>query len=282
MHVGNRVQGFAEGERVTMATTLACGRCPMCASGRGNLCPNCEPISIVYNGGFASKMAVPPLALAGGNVVRVPQHVPAEAAALCEPMSCAINAHQLAGLKEGDRVVIVGGGPLGAIHAELAKAAGAACVMIVQRSEPRLSLLRKLRNVIVIDGAREDVKARVLSETEGLGADVVLICAPDRTAHEQSLGLARKGGAVSLFASLPGTASDITLDSRAIHYGELRLVGSSDSRPEHVRKAVDLLAEGRVDAAALVTHRLPLSRFHEGIELMKQKLSLKVVIRPDN
>ena len=152
--------------------------------------------------------------------------------------------------------------------------------MVVQRSEPRLSLLRRLRGVTVIDGAREDVKARVLAETDGLGADVVIVSAPDRSAHEKALDLARKGGAVSLFSSLPRGESAVLFDSRTIHYGEIRVVGCSDSRPEHVRKAVDLLAAGKVDAAALVTHRLPLSKLWEGIELMKRKESFKVIIVP--
>ena len=99
-------------------------------------------------------------------------------------------------------------------------------------------------------------------------------------AQEKALDLARKGGAISLFGSLPKGESAIVFDSRAIHYGELRVVGCSDSRPEHVRKAVDLLAAGQVDADALVTHRLPLSKFREGIELMVRKQSFKVIIVP--
>lgn len=280
-HVGRQVKGFAVGERITLATTLGCGRCPVCAAGRSNMCPDARPISQQYDGAFAARIAIPPLALAGGNVIPVPAPVSDEAAALAEPMSCAINAQELVGLKAGDRVLIVGGGPLGAIHAELARAAGVAKVLIVQRSEPRLSLLRKLRGVTVLDGAHEDIRARVLAETDGLGADIVIVCAPDRHAQEQSLACARKGGGVSLFASLPKGESDITLDSRAIHYNELRVVGCSDSRPEHVQKAVDLLAGGRIDAERLITHRLPLARFHEGIDLMKNKQSLKVIIRPD-
>ena len=104
------------------------------------------------------------------------------------------------------------------------------------------------------------------------------MCAPNREAQEQALHRARKGGAVSLFASLPKDASDITLDSRAIHYGELRIVGASDSRPEHVREALRLLEEGRIDVDRIITHRLPLSRIAEGFELMTAKQSLKVLI----
>jgi L-iditol 2-dehydrogenase len=108
----------------------------------------------------------------------------------------------------------------------------------------------------------------------------VIVCAPARDAQEESLRYARKGGAVSLFASMPKGAADITLDSRAVHYGELRIVGASDSRPEHVEKAVRLLAEGRIDVDPIITHRLSLDGLLDGIALMKEKQSLKVMVYP--
>jgi L-iditol 2-dehydrogenase len=281
-HVGPQVSGFAVGERVTLATTVACGHCQYCALGLGNMCPNAKPISYDFDGGFAEYLAIPPLAVAGGNVIKVPDSVTDEAAALSEPLSCGINAQEIAGVQAGANVLIIGGGPLGALNAELAKAGGAAKVMIVQRSEPRLSLLRKIDRVIVIDGAREDVKAVVEAHTAGLGADMVIVCAPTREAQEASIQYARKGGAVSLFASLPKSDSDITLDSRLVHYGELRLFGASDSRPEHVRKAVRLMADGKIDVAPIITHRIGLGEIHTGLELMKYKKCLKVLVYPDS
>jgi len=279
-HVGSQVQGFAVGERVTLATTVACGHCQYCVLGLGNMCPNAKPISYDFDGGFAEYLAIPPMALAGGNVIKVPDSVADEAAALSEPLSCGINAQEIAGVQAGDNVLIIGGGPLGALNAELAQASGAAKVMIVQRSEPRLSLLRKIDRVIVVDGAREDVKAVVEAHTAELGADVVIVCAPNREAQEASIQYARKGGAISLFASLPKSDSDITLDSRLVHYGELRLFGASDSRPEHVRKAVRLMADGKIDVAPIITHRIGLKDIHTGLELMEHKKSLKVLVYP--
>lgn len=279
-HVGAQVDGFAVGERVTLATTVACGNCAYCALGLGNMCPNAKPVSYDFDGGFAEMLAIPPAAIAGGNVIKVPDAVPDEAAALSEPLSCAINAQELVGVKTGDNVVIIGGGPLGALNAELAKALGAAKVMVVQRSEPRLSLLRRLKHVVVINGTEEEVEAVVKAETGGLGADVVIMSAPTREAHVSSIKLARKGGSVSLFASLPSGASEISLDSRVLHYGELRIVGASDSRPEHVTKAVRLMAEGKIDTSAIITHRVSLEKLHEGITLMKNKQSLKVLVYP--
>jgi L-iditol 2-dehydrogenase len=280
VHVGSEVEGFAPGDRVTLATTLACGECNMCQRGLGNMCPNAKPISYDFDGAFAERLTIPPLALRGGNVVKVPARVPDEAAALSEPLSCAINAQELAGVRPGDRVLVVGGGPLGALHAEVAKALGASQVMIVQRSEPRLSMLRLLRNVKVIAGAQEDVRGQVMAQTDGLGADVVIVCAPNREAQEQAIQFARKGGVVSLFASLPKGASDITFDSRVIHYSELRIVGASDSRPEHVIQVVRLLAAGKIDTVPIITHRVHLEDIHTGLELMQTKRSLKVLVYP--
>jgi L-iditol 2-dehydrogenase len=280
VHVGSNVAGFALGERVTLATTVGCGDCAYCALGLSNMCPNSKPISQAFDGAFAERLAIPPLAIRGGNVLKVPDAVSDEAAALSEPLSCAINAQELVGVRAGDRVVIIGGGPLGALHAELAKALGAADVMISQRSEPRLSLLRRLRDVVVIDGARQEVAAVVQERTGGLGADVVIVTGPTREAYELSIHLARKGGAVSLFSSLPKDDPEVTFNSRIIHYGELRVVGASDSRPEHVATGLRLMAEGKIDSEALITHQAPLDAIHAGLQLMIRKQSLKVLVDP--
>jgi len=113
-----------------------------------------------------------------------------------------------------------------------------------------------------------------------MGADIVSVCAPTREAQEQALRFARKGGAVSLFASLPKGDADITLDSRAIHYGELRVVGGSDSRPEHVQRVVGLMADGTLDPTGVVTHHIPIDGVHGGIGLMLERKCLKVVVHP--
>jgi len=279
-HVGSQIEDFAPGDRVTLATTIGCGKCAYCRMKLSNLCKNAARIGSDSDGAFAPEVAIPGIAAFQGNVVEVPSHVPSEQAALSEPLSCAINAQEISGVRSGHRVVIIGGGPLGALHAQLALAAGAQKVMVIQRSEPRLSMLRKMADIMVIDGANEKVEARVRTETDGLGADVVIISGPTLEAHRQALDLTRKGGTVSLFASLPPDEALVGFNSRNIHYGERRIVGSSDSRPEHVRKAVELLAEGKLDVDPVITHTLPLHEIHRGLDLMKEKTSLKVLLKP--
>ena len=280
IHAGSGTKGFAAGERVTLATTVSCGKCRYCTRGLGNICPDAKPVSYDFDGAFAQRMEIPSMALTGGNVIKVPESVTDEAAALSEPLSCALNAQEIAGVKEGGRVLIVGDGPLGVLHAELLKASGVKDIAILARNVKRVELLRKIKNIYLIDTNAVDTGTAINEWTEGLGADVVIVCAPTRDAHEKSLNYVRKGGTVSFFASLPKEAPEITINSRTVHYGELRITGASDSRPEHVEKVVRLLAQGKIATDSIITHKIPLENIHTGFELMKNRDSLKVMVYP--
>jgi L-iditol 2-dehydrogenase len=125
-----------------------------------------------------------------------------------------------------------------------------------------------------------DLTESVMSETNGLGADIAIVAAPAAAPQEQAVHLVRKRGTVVLFASLPKGKSMLNIDSRAIHYNELRVVGTSDSAPWHVQRAVELLASGQVPADKLATHTLPLDQIQQAYQLMESGESLRVVLRP--
>ena len=276
--VGRGAEGSAIGDRVTMATSISCGRCSACRSGYTNRCDKLTPVSYDYPGAFAEYVAIPAAGVIGGNTVKVPATV-GDVAALAEPMSCAINAQILAGVKMGDTVVVVGCGPLGAIHTQVAKANGATKIIVTEFSADRLALAQRLNVDHIIDAANTDVVEEVMKLTARVGADVVIVTAPAAAAQEQALRMARKGGMINLFASLPKGKSELTIDSRLIHYRELFISGASDSSPYHVELAVKLLAQGLI-SEKIVTHRLPIEQFLEGIMLMKEGKSLKVLIQP--
>lgn len=281
VHVGEDVSGFSPGEYVTLATTISCGVCNYCKAGLGNLCINTTPISSYYDGAFADYIEIPPKAIENGNVVKVPSSSEYRNYALCEPLSCAVNAHEISRVKENDVVAIIGGGPLGAIHAELAKAEGAKKVYVIEISQQRLALMQRLKGVELIDSSSVDVAQRLREDTDGTGADVVMVCAPAAAAMEDALKYVKKGGTVCYFASLPAQSSQLSIDSRDIHYNELRVVGSSDSRQEHVEKAVSLIRSGKIDCDAIITHAVRLSNIIDGFELMKVRESLKVLVYPE-
>jgi L-iditol 2-dehydrogenase len=277
--VSEGAEGFAAGDRVTMATTVPCGECALCRRGRGNLCPNANCVGAAYPGAFAERIPIAAHAVRMGNVLKVPAGLSSEAGALTEPLSCVVNAQEIATVGQGHSVVVVGCGPLGCMQVQVARARGARQVIAVQRSRPRCELAARFDVDAVVCSTEEDVAERVRELTDGLGADRVIVAAPDRAAQEQSVELAAKCGVVSLFASLPKSAPGITFNSRTVHYGELAVVGCSDSRPEHAAEALRLLESGAVDAGKLITDEVPLDGILDGIAIMKAKTGLKVLVR---
>jgi L-iditol 2-dehydrogenase len=243
--VGAGVTGFAVGQRIVMATSVSCGQCRYCRSGWRNLCVALAPMGFTYPGGMADYVVIPQRAIDNGHVVTVPEGVPAEHAALSEPLSCAVNAVRQCQVQKGDVVAVLGAGPMGLMNACVARAMGAGTIILAEVAPARLAQAAQFGCDLLIDSSREDLVQRVKQATGGLGADVVIVAAPAAQPQEMALDLVRKRGTVCLFASLPVGHSMLQLDSRKIHYGEIRVIGSSDSTGQHVREAVELMAAGR-------------------------------------
>lgn len=278
--IGAAVPGFSLGERVVMATSISCGECYCCRRGWPNLCINLAPMGFSYAGGMAEYVTIPARALRNGHVVKAPAGIPAVCAALAEPTSCAVNAVENCGIGPGDVVVVIGGGPLGILNACVAKQYGAARVILSGRNTTRLKQAAAFGMDVLVNPQQTDLRTVVLAETSGIGADAVIVAAPAAEPQEQAIGLVRKRGVVCLFASLPAGKSTLALDSRPIHYGELKIVGASDSSPRQVEAAVALLGSGRFPAEQLVTHQFGLSGIHAAFDLMQRGAALRVVLRP--
>jgi L-iditol 2-dehydrogenase len=268
------------GNRIVMATSISCGECFYCKRGFRNLCTKLSPMSFSYPGGMAEYVAIPELAVQGGHVVQVPAGVKPEFAALAEPTSCAVNSVQQCNVQKGDTVLIMGAGPMGLLNAVVAKAFGAGKIILSELNELRRKQAKQFDIDLIVDPANEDLGELVRSATGGVGADVVIVAAPAAPPQEQALSLVRKQGTVCLFASLPVGKSMLNLDSRLIHYGEIRLIGSSDSTPKQVQKAVELIATQKIPSAKIASHLLPLDKIEKAFELMTSGEALRVVLIP--
>lgn len=288
----NAVGTWNLGERIVMATSISCGECYYCKNHFRNLCTNLAPMSFSYPGGMAEYVAVPAMALQGGHVIKVPTaaetvsaaadsvDVKAEWAALAEPTSCAVNSVQQCSVQQGDTVLVMGAGPMGLLNAVVAKAFGAKQIILSELNELRRNQAKNFEIDFVVDPVKNDLNETVKSITKGIGADVVIVAAPAAQPQEQALSLVRKQGTVCLFASLPVGKSILNIDSRLIHYGEIRLIGSSDSTPEHVRKAVELIVTKKIPADKIASHLLPLHQIEQAFELMTSGEALRVVLIP--
>ncbi|HTO20949.1 MAG TPA: alcohol dehydrogenase catalytic domain-containing protein [Spirochaetia bacterium] len=278
--IGSGVSGFGLGDRIVMATSISCGQCFYCRKGWSNLCVHLDPMGFSYPGGMADYVIVPAIAITNGHVVKVPPGVLPQYAALAEPMSCAVNCMENCSVTGGETVVVVGAGPLGVLNVLAARHYGAAKVILAQRAGKRLAQAAGFPCDRLVNTSVEDLAAVVRQETGGVGADVVVVAAPDAAAQEQSLDLARKRGRVCLFASLPAGKSQLNLDSRKIHYNELYVCGASDSTPKHVQKAVSFLARPDFPGERIATPILPLREIQKAFQVMEARDGMRVVLRP--
>jgi len=278
--VGASVKGFEVGDRVVMATSISCGDCYYCKKGWRNLCMNLAPMGFSYPGGMAEFTIIPGRAIENGHVVKVPKGVKPEHAALSEPLSCAVNSAGNCGIRQDDTVVVVGAGPMGIMNACIAREYGASKVIMAEVNEVRLAQVRTFGFYKVVNSAKKDFGKIIKEETEGIGADIVIVAAPAAKPQEEALNYVRKQGTVCLFASLPSGKSELTIDSRVLHYGEIKLVGTSDSTDVHVKKAVELISTGALPADKLASHILPLDGIFEAYELMQSGEALRVVLKP--
>ena len=176
-------------------------------------------------------------------------------------------------------MVVIGVGTTGILNAGVAREFGPGKIILVEINSARLAQCEPFADLL-INPTSQNLKEIVLKETGGIGADVVIVAAPAVPPQEEALSIVRKQGTVCLFASLPVGKSMLNIDSRILHYGEIKLVGSSDSTPAQVSRAVEMIAGGTLRTDLLVTHVLGLDGIFEAYELMQSGVSLRVVLKP--
>jgi len=281
VEVGDGVDGWAPGDPVQVIAAIPCGECEFCTRGSMTICPNQVSMGYHFDGGFAEYMVVPRNVLAVDGLNRIPEGVSFAEASVAEPFACAINAQNLAQVGDGDVVVVIGSGPIGCLHVRLARARGASRVFLVELSRERLDMAADLVNPdAAIASGEEDAVARVLELTDGRGADVVITAAASGAAQEQAILMVAPQGRISFFGGLPKDNPTITLDSNAVHYRELTIVGANGSSPQHNKEALALIADGSVPVKDLITHRLRLDQVLDGIGIVARGEAIKVTIEP--
>jgi len=262
--VGEGVDAAWLGKRVVSETYFStCGSCEWCRSGRTNLCPERRSIGSFVDGAFAPRLHVP-----AGGLHRVPGWLEPEAAALVEPLACCCNALlDPARVREGDRVLVVGPGPVGLLAAQVARAAGGD---VHVRGTPR-------------DGVRLAAAARLGFEasTSEDGApgelDVVVECSGHEAGMAFALESARRGGRY-VQIGLAGKPVSIPFD--LVCFKELTVTSGNASTPASWGRALALVEERRVDLGALVSEAVPLADWERAFAATRTGAGIKYVLVP--
>jgi len=287
--LGAGVTGFTPGDRVVVPHHVACGECALCRRGSETLCPVFRE-NLLSPGGFSDRVLVRERAVRRA-AFGLPDHVTDEAAVFLEPAACVLRGIRHARLAElavsgppgsPPVAVVLGGGSMGLLHVLVLQVLFPDLRIVVSEPlEERRALALRLGAAAAV--APEAARAAVEALSGGLGADVAFDTVGGVGPLDAALALTREGGTVVLFAHAPGSGASSEragFDLNAFFKSERKLIATYSSALPEQREIYRLLATRRLDPSPLVTHRLPLSRLAEGIELSRERHALKVLLTP--
>lgn len=275
VQVGAEVTKFKPGDRVFVAPKVPCLKCRYCREGHY---PQCSEVRERLPGAFAEYVLVPEIIVANGTL-RLPDALTYDDSTFIEPLACVVRAQRLAGVKEGQSVMVLGCGMSGLLQVKLARARNAR-VAASDINPRRLALAEKFGAAVTID-ASENVAERLVAETGRL-ADVVLLCTSAMPAVEDAWKCVDKGGTVVVFA-VPGPDKAVVVPLNDFWRKGITILTSYYCGPPDWEESLQLIASGAIVVGDMVTHRLPLSEVAEGYRLVLEgKESLKVIIRPND
>ncbi len=278
--VGAGVDRYAVGDRVIVAPGIGCGHCSYCLSGNQHLCYHRLTLGHQYHGGFAEFVRILAIAVPAGDVNLIPDSVDYLSATLAEPLACVINGQEAMQIQLGDTVAVIGTGPIGIMHAELARSRGAGKVFLINRSQPRLDRARPLGYDAYISSQKDDAVQRVLELTDGMGANVVIVTAGSEAAMQMGLAMTGKMGKVCFFAGLPKDKPQVTIDANFLHYRQITIYGTFSSAPRHNALAIEMIRSGKLNVDYLLTHAVSLQHINEGLQLVEKQAGMRIVVVP--
>ncbi len=271
--VGPGVTAFRGGERVVVHHHAPCGACRFCRRGDYVHCPTWRATRLIP-GGLSAYAIVPP-PVVERDLLPIPSHVRDEAAAFTEPLATVVKALRRAGLRAGDRVAVIGLGVMGLLHGLVAQRWGAERVWGIDRIPARLEAGARMG---LIPAPASEAADRIRAETDGMGADLVVVGPGSVEAIEMGWSLVAPGGALLLFTPTPPEAR-WPLDVYTMYFREIRLIPSYSAGPPDMQEALRLIAEG-LPVEDLITHRLPLEETPRGYQAMRAYEALKVLVYP--
>lgn len=255
-------EGLSVGDRVAVDPNIPCRTCSYCHNARPHLCENSQGIGVTRNGGLAEFAVVP-----AAQAYRVPEGLPTEAAALAEPLSCALHAVDLAGLRPGGKALVLGAGPIGVLCAALLVAAGASKVVV---SEPHPN-----RRARVQEFGAEPLEPEAVSGDE---ADVVLECVGRVETMKAAVEAARPGGTV-VWVGVASPEAEVGIKPYDVFRRELTIRGTYVN-PFTMERSLALLDSGRINWREIVTHRFALDNFEEAWAAQREGAGLKICLQP--
>ncbi len=276
--VGEEVEHYKEGDRVSAAHHVPCNTCHYCLSGHHTVCETLRQTNF-DPGGFAEYIRLPAINVDRG-LFLLPDKISYEEATFIEPLACVLRGQRRAQMQPGKSVLVIGSGIAGLLHLQLARTLGAGLVIASDITPYRLEAARRLGANVTIH-AEEDLPTRLRHVNQGRLADLVIVCTGAVSAIAQALKSVERGGTVLFFAPTnPGVTIPISI-TELFWRTEITLTSSYASSPADYQTALELIRAGTVQVGQMITHRLSLTETGLGFHLVtKAQNSIKVIIEP--
>ena len=278
VEVGDGVECYKEGERVSAAHHVPCNTCHYCLSGHHTVCDTLRQTNF-DPGGFAEYIRLPAINVDRG-VFMLPDEVSYEEATFIEPLACVLRGQRLAHMSPGNSVLVIGSGIAGLLHVQLARTLEAGRVIATDINDYRLEAARRFGADVAIH-AGEDLPARLRQVNDGRLADLVIVCTGATSAITQALQSVERGGTVLLFAPTePDVAIPISINE-LFWRNDVTLTTSYAGSPADYIAALELIRAHHICPSEMITHRLSLAETGLGFQLVvSAQDSIKVIIEP--
>lgn len=272
VRTGRKARKISIGDRVCIDPNSPCGECYYCRKGEAHFCENLIGIGTTINGGFSEFCTV-----SEKQVYKIPDSMSFEEAALVEPLSCCLHGMDLAEIKSGEVVMIVGGGTIGLIMLQLGKSYGASTIILAEPVEAKREFAKKMGADITFDPLKEDIK-KILAENNIKEIDAVIECVGLKSTMEYTIENTGHGGVAMLFG-LTSPESEIEIKPYDIFRKEIS-IKASFINPYTQDRAINLIASGRINVKDLITDRVELKNIQDIFATDKYKYSGKIIVRP--
>ena len=264
------------GDRVVCANSAPCGECFYCRRGEYNLCENLD----LLNGAYAEYIVVPER-IVQKNTLILPDSLPFEKAAFCEPLANVVHGVERTDIKPNDTVGIIGIGPIGLMFARLAKLKGAR-VIAAGRNPVKLKLAEEFSHADeIVDLKKYPNPEKIFRDftEENKGLDVAVECVGLPEMWERVFSCVRPGGTVHFFGGCK-SGSTVTFDTTRMHYGDIKLMSVFHHTPKYFRQALDYIASGEVEVEKLITAEIPLEKVEWAMQEHIAGNAIKFLVKP--
>jgi threonine 3-dehydrogenase len=272
--VGAEVDALRSGDFVSAEMHVNCGHCHQCRVGEAHICPNVRIIGIDQDGAFAEFVRIP-----AANIIKLDPAISEQYGAILDPLGNAVHT-VLAGPIAGRTALVTGCGPIGLMSVAVAKACGSSTVFATETNEHRRAMAKQMGADVVLNPASEDAVARILSETNKTGVDVLLEMSGNPTAIQQGFKALRAGGRASLLG-IPTESVPLDLVNDVIFKGATVQGIYGRRMYETWVQMTALLKAGRLNLEPLFGERVQLEQFEDAFRKLQGGLAGKILLYPN-